>query len=239
MKIYRVLLFVFLAFALLFASTQVLAGAVSLPTAKDTPVTTKTPKPPMDTDKSTQKAEDKATKQAEKLDDKATKQADKPKGKHEHFKGTVTAVDSGSSITLALRDGSPVIIGLTGDTRIKFPGPKNSVPAGIQTGMTVSVQAIRDENNNLVARMVMVIPGKPSKIHRVGIVTEYIENERITIQDKDGNPFTFTITGDVKLLPEERASELAIGSRVTIIAPRDPATGGFRVIGIVIHPAKP
>lgn len=224
MKIYRVLLFLFVAFALFFASTQVLASPGNLPNAQNAS-TTKTPGA-----KATEKAGDKATKQANK--------ENKPKGKHEHFKGTVTAVDF-ASLKLTLRDDSSVTIGLTADTRIKFPGPKNSAPAGIETGMTVSVQAIRDENDQLVALRVMVIPGKPSKIHRVGIVTEYTSGASITIQDKDGNTYTFTITGEIKLLPAERAGKLGVGSRVTIIAPRDPATGGVTVKGIVIHPAKP
>jgi hypothetical protein len=235
MKIYRVLLFLFVAFALLFASTQVLASPVDIPNAQNAS-TTKTPGA-----KATEKAGDKATKQAEKVEDKATKQAnkeDKLKGKHEHFKGTVTAVDS-DSLKLTLRDGSPMTIGLTADTRIKFPGPKNSAPTSIELGMTASVQAIRDENDQLVALRVMIIPGKPSKIHRVGIVTEYTPGASIKIQDKDGNTYTFTITGEIKLLPAERAGELEVGSRVTIIAPRDPATGGVTVKGIVIHPAKP
>ena len=224
MKIYRILLFVFVAFALLFASTQVLAGPGNTPNAQNAS-TTKTPGA-----KATEKAEDQATQRANKENQR--------KGKHEHFKGTVTAVDS-SSITLSLRDGSSVTIGLTGDTRFKFPGPINSAPTSIQVGATANVQAIRDENDNLVALRVMVIPGKPSKIHRVGIVTEYTPGASITIQDKHGNTYTFTIDGDIKLLPAERAGELAVGSRVTIIAPRDPASGGVTVKGIVIHPAKP
>ena len=85
----------------------------------------------------------------------------------------------------------------------------------------------------------MVIPGKPTKIHRVGVVIAYTPGVSITIQDKNGNEFTFTLTGETKLLPAERAEELAVGSRVTIIAPRDPASGGVTVKGIVIHPAKP
>ena len=212
MKIYRVLLFLLVGFALLFASTQVLAGPTNMPNA-NTPGA-----------KATEKA--------------ATKQADKPHGKHENFKGTVAAVDA-ASITVTLRDGSSVSVGLTSDTRIKFPGPKNSAPQSIEVGMTAMVQAIRDESGNLVARSVMVIPGKPSKIHRVGIVTAYTPGASITIQDKDGNTFTFTITGEIKLLPPERADQLAVGSRVTIIAPRDPASGGVNVKGIVIHPVKP
>lgn len=150
----------------------------------------------------------------------------------------MTAIDA-NSITLTLRDGSSVTVGLSADTRMKFPGPKNSAPGSIQSGMTVMVQAIRDQGNNLIARAVMVIPGKPSKIHRVGIVTAYTAGSSITRQDKDGNSYTFAITDETKLLPAERAGDLAVGSRVTIIAPRDPASGGVTVKGIVIHPSTP
>ena len=221
MKIYRVLLFVFLGITLLFASTQVLASPVNLPNAAG-PNVTKTPNG-KGSDKATQKAED---------------NANKSHGKHENFKGKIAAVDS-SSITLTLRDGSSVTVSLTSDTRMKFPGPKNSAPQSVEAGMNAMVQAIRDESGNLVARSVMLIPGKPSKIHRVGIVTAYTAGSSITIQDKDGNTYTFAITGEIKLLPPERAGELAVGSRVTIIAPRDPASGGVTVKGIVVHPAKP
>jgi len=226
MKIYRVLFFVFVAFALLFVSTQAFAEQANLQ-AQNTPGAN-----------ATQKVEEKATKQAEKLNDKATHQANQPKGKHEHFKGTVAAANS-ASVTLTLRDGSSVTIDLTPDTRLKFPGPKDSAPTSVQPGMTVNVQAIRGENGQLFARMMLVIPGKPSKIHRVGIVTEYAPGTSITIRDKDGNTYKFAIVGEIKLLPPGRASELTIGSRVTIIAPRDPASGGVVVKGIVVHPAKP
>jgi hypothetical protein len=104
--------------------------------------------------------------------------------------------------------------------------------------MKVMVQAFRDQGGNLITRAVMVIPGKPSKIHRVGMVTEYTVGHSITIQDKDGNTYTFALTHETKLLPAERAGALAVGARVTIIAPRDPASGGVTVKGIVIHPPK-
>lgn len=224
MKIFRMIMFMFIGLTLLFASTQVLASPLNLPNAQG-PQGTKTPKG-NGTDNATQRAEDK------------TNQNDKLRGKHENFKGTVAGVSS-DSITLTLRDSSSVTVSLTSDTRMKFPGPKTSAPATIEVGMTAMVQAVRDQNNNLVALRVMVIPGKPSKIHRVGTVTAYTAGSSITIQDKDGNPFTFTITSDTKLLPAERADQLAVGSRVTIIAPRDPGTGGVTVKGIVIHPAKP
>src|SRR6266498_1215391 len=221
MKRYRLFLLLILAMAFLPVTSQAFASSSTFQGQK-----THVPKTP-------------GAEATEKSDEKATKQAGDPeKGKHEHFKGTVTAVDS-DSLTLTLRDNSSVTIGWNADTRIKFPGPKDSAPTSIQTGMNVMVQAIRDFSNNLTARMVMVIPGKPTKVHRVGVVTAYAAGQSITIQDKDGKTYTFILNADTKLLPAERAGVLAVGSRVTVIAPRDPASGGFTARGIVIHPATP
>jgi len=221
MKPYRLALLLFFVTALLLATTQVFASPANLPPAKNTPG----PNTP-------------AGKATEKAEEHATKQAERPHGKHEHFKGIVSAVDSGS-ITLTLRDGSSVTVSLTADTRMKFPGPKDSAPTSVQPGMNVMIQAIRDESGNLIAVRVMVIPGKPSKVHRVGIVTEYTAGESITIQDKKGDTYSFALNAETKLLPTERAETLAVGSLVTIIAPRDPTNGGMAAKGIVIHPAKP
>jgi hypothetical protein len=220
MKQYRFLLFFMFVIALLLATTQAFASPANVPPVKNTPGA-----------KATEKAEEKATEQA-------TEQADKQHGKHEHFKGTVSAVES-NSITLSLRDGSSVTVGMTADTQMKFPGPKDNAPKSIQAGMSVIIQAIRDQSDHLVALRVMAIPGKPSKIHRVGIVTEYTAGKSITIKDKKGDTYSFTLNSDTKLLPAERVDSLAVGSLVTIIAPRDPASGGVTVKGIVIHPAKP
>jgi hypothetical protein len=156
------------------------------------------------------------------------------KGKPEHYKGTISAYDS-ASITLTLVDGTSVTIGITPDTRVHGPG-KGGVAITPQVGMTAMVQARRDESNNLVARFIQIIPGKPALTHRVGEVTEYTEGSSITILAMDGNSYTFTLTAETKILPAERADELAVGSWVTIIAPRDPAMLGWTATGIVVHP---
>lgn len=226
MKIYRVLLFLLVTFALMFASTRAFASPGDISAGNDVPAATKTPKL-KGPDNATQKAIENGNKQAD----------EHSKGKHENFKGMVAAFDF-SNITLTLKDGSSVTISLTADTRIKFAGKKDS-NSTIEVGMNAMVQALRAEDETLTARSVMVIPGKPAKIHRVGIVTGYTAGSGITIQDKDGNVFTFTLTTETKLLPAERAGDLAVGSFVTIIAPRDPATGGVNVTGIVVHPNKP
>jgi hypothetical protein len=215
MNKYRVILFLVLSLMLLLVTSQVFAssGNPNPQASQNTP----------------------GAKATEKAIERATEQAGNPNGKHENFRGIVSAIDS-TSITLTLRDGSSVTVGMNADTRLKFPGLKDSTPSAIQPGMNAMVQAIRDQDDNLIARAVMVIPGKPSKIHRVGIVTEYTASNSITIQDEHGNTYTFVIVGETKLLPAERAQTLAVGSRVTIIAPRAPATGGVTVRGIVIHP---
>src|SRR5512135_872840 len=64
---------------------------------------------------------------------------------------------SASSLTLTLSDGSQVAM------------------------------AITDQNNNLVARAVMAIPGQPLRVHRVGTVTGYTAGSSITIKATDGN----------------------------------------------------
>jgi hypothetical protein len=221
MKKYRLLLFLTLSMALLLVTSQAFASPADLQQGKNTPG----PNTP-------------GAKATEKAIENANKHAGNPHGKHENYKGIVSAVDS-TSITLTLRDGSFVSVGLSADTRMKVPGPKLSAPTSILPGMSAMVQAVRDPAGNLIARAVMVIPGKPSKVHRVGVVTDYTAGSTISIQDKDGNTYTFAITADTKLLPAERAATLAVGSRVTIIAPRDPANGGVTVKGIVIHPAVP
>ena len=80
-------------------------------------------------------------------------------------------------------------------------------------------------------------PGKPPKVHRVGIVTAYTPGTSITIQAKNGMTYTFTLTESAKILPLERTNQLTVGRRVTIIAPRDVTSGGWRALGIVVHPA--
>jgi hypothetical protein len=72
---------------------------------------------------------------------------------------------------------------------------------------------------------------------RVGWVTAYTPGSSITIEGHDGSFSTFSLTSSVKILPPGRASQLAVGSRVTILAKADPSTGGWMAFGIVVHPA--
>ncbi len=72
---------------------------------------------------------------------------------------------------------------------------------------------------------------------KVGWVLNYEPGVNITIQDKFGNVATFALTPDTMILPRPRANQQVVGSRVTILARRDPTTGGWIAFGIVIHPS--
>jgi len=166
----------------------------------------------------------------------ATAQAGKH-GKPTVYRGTLSALDA-SSLTLMLVDGSSITIGLTPETRIKVPGPKAQGET-LLVGMQVVVHSVADESGGPIARSVMAVPGKPSLTHRVGTVTAYAAGSSITILAVDGNSYTFALTADTKILPPGRAGTLAEDSRVTIIAPRDPAALGWTATGIVVHPPLP
>jgi len=48
--------------------------------------------------------------------------------------------------------------------------------------------------DEFTAVKVQVVPGKPARIHRVGVVTAYTAGESITILAKDGNEYTFELS---------------------------------------------
>ena len=151
-----------------------------------------------------------------------------------HFRGIITAVDA-TSLTVQLADGTSVLIALTPETRIHVPGPKAQGDT-LLVGMQVMVMAFGDETAGWTARSVMAIPGAPVRTHRVGIVSAYTAGVSITIDATDGQSYTFVLTAETKILPAEQAATLAVGSLVTIIAPRDPAALGWTATGIVVHP---
>ncbi len=158
------------------------------------------------------------------------------KGKPQIFRGVITAV-SDSSLTITLRDGSSVTVSLDAGTRIHLPAARKDGSATLQVDMQVVVQARSDPNGTLVAQRVVAVPGKPSRAHRVGWVTDYQPGVSITIQARDGNTYTFQLAPQVKILPADRAAQLAPGALVTIIAPRNPSQLNWVAVGIVVHPA--
>ncbi len=210
-KTLAILIIVLLTLTIL--STQVFASPPVGPAPKNTP----------------------GAKATEKATNRLNTQGNKPTGKPEHFKGTIVSANA-ESITLNVA-GSDVTIALNADTRIRIPKVKDPSIESLQAGLTAMVLARPDNTGTLIARFVQVIPGKPGKVHRVGIVTAYSPGVSITIRAHDGVEYTFQLTADTKILPAERASQLAVGSLVTLIAPRDPASATPIAKGIVVHPA--
>lgn len=160
-----------------------------------------------------------------------------PHGQPTILRGTITILvppTSPTSMTIKLDDGSTQTIGLTTDTKIKVPGPKSEGDV-LLVGMRVIVMAFPDQNSNLVARMVLAIPGQPVRVHRVGTVTAYTAGASITIKATDGNTYSFSLTPSTQILPS--GSQVTVGAFVTIIAPRDPSTLVWTATGIVVQPS--
>jgi len=163
------------------------------------------------------------------------KSSSNPHGKPANYRGSINTVDA-SSLVLTLRDGSSVTFVLDTGTVVKIPTMRGSGSvADLKSGMEVGVHAV-DGSGTLTAKMVLVVPGKPVLMHRVGVVTAYTAGASITIQATDGNTYTYLITSATRLLPSSLASQLAVGSYVTIIMPRDVTGGAATASGIVIHP---
>lgn len=156
------------------------------------------------------------------------------KASPQNIKGAVSAVDA-ASLTLTLADGTTQVFVVSDKTQVKIPTVKNAAITDVAVGAQVMVQARADKDGALVALKIQVIPGKPTKIHRVGVVTEYTAGVSITIEAKDGTTTTFKLTETTKILPAHRADKLVVGAQVTIISRRSPAGGELTAQGIVIH----
>ncbi len=168
---------------------------------------------------------------------KATEKATQGKGKRTTYRGAVASVADGS-LTLTLADGSSLTFAVSSDTHITVPTlGSGATLSSITPGAQAAVQARQADAGSLTALHIVVAPGKPTIVHRVGVVTAYAAGTSLTLQDKDGNAFSFALTSDTKILPQERASELAVGSRVTIIARRDVTGGPATAQGIVVQPS--
>ncbi len=214
-----------------FGASQALASPVDVTVAKKTPG--KTPGA-----QATERAIERAADQADDDDNEENNGNGNSKGKPVNIKGILVSVDA-ESLEIKLSDDSIVTVLITEETRIQIPTlGKDAAIENLVPGVQVGVQAREDEDGLLIAKSITVIPGKPTKVHRIGIVTEYLEGESITIEAKDGESYTFAITEDTKILPASRADELEEGVRVTIITPRDVTGGEPTAKGIVIHPTK-
>jgi len=129
------------------------------------------------------------------------------------------------------------------DTAVKVPTlSKSAVFADIKVGMTVIVM-VYEKDGKLYIRHINVVPGKPAISHHVGKVVEFVYDAvtggKITIEPKKGDKVTFEILASkFKILPE--GAEVKVGSLVTVISSRDPATVNRLIAsGVVVHGVKP
>ena len=160
------------------------------------------------------------------------------------IKGEVTAV-SDTSITIGETE---VFVDET--TRYHIPtlnkptiaaSIKGGTLADIQVGMLVTAMLV-EKDGKPYARQIVVIPSRPVLKHHVGKVTAYSYDSAtggsITIEDKDGESFTFEIlAGKFKILPP--GSEVAVGDMVTVISRRDPAQNKLIADGVVVKKLRP
>ena len=179
-------------------------------------------------------------------------------GKKTNFRGVVVA-SSDTSLTVELKDGTQQVIALDGNTVIKYPthfipqatetatataeatdvptetstATETAVVTGPLDGLQVMVHAVKQADESYLALTVMVIPGKPVKLHHVGEVTAYTEGVSITIKGKDGKETTFDISDMTKILPD--GSKIAVGDTVTVIMPRVLNGQPMVAAGIVLH----
>ncbi len=213
-------------------------------------------------DKSDMKATQQAAKE-DRTDLRATEKVErmdaKLAGKKYHFRGEVTDVTA-TTLSVTLKSGGDMVFDLTPTTAFKIPTlGQGATWEELNVGVQVIVTAVKPGEpevdasatavptvdpsatatavaGEFTAVTVHVVPGKPEKIHRVGVVTVYEAGKTITIEAKDGELYTFVLSDTTKILPEERVDKLVVGAKVTIISRRDPTGGPLAAQGIVVHP---
>jgi hypothetical protein len=175
-------------------------------------------------------------KATEKAGVKTPKGKEPGKGRKLTFSGEAVEAGSGS-LTIKTDAGGETTFLVTADTSIEIPTlGKNATLADLNLGVRVLVRASAGDDGTFTALQIRVVPGKPDEKHHVGIVVDYQPDVSIAIRASDGTEQSFLITADTKILPVERADELAVGRLVTIISRRDVTGGPFTAQGIVVHP---
>jgi hypothetical protein len=189
---------------------------------------TRTPKP-------TREAAAKTPREKDPKAAKTPKASKTPKEKRINFSGEVLVVGE-AGLTVKTGTGEEISFRIDKDTSVKIPTLKDATAADIRVGTNVHIRAVAEADGSFTALQISVSPGQPPAKHHVGEVTAYEAGASITILAHDGNEYTFLITEETKILPADRADELAVGRRVTIISPRDVTGGPFIAKGIVVHP---
>jgi len=174
------------------------------------------------------------------------------KVKKENFRGTVVS-STDTSLTIALKKGGEQVFTLDIDTVIKYPThfipvatevPTEPVPTvdpsatpegPLAVGLEVMVRAAKQTDDSYLSLNIMVIPGKPVKVHHVGGVSAYTAGESIEITTKDGSVDVFELSDTTKYLPDGSVDTLKVGDTVTIVIPRVLTGQPLVAAGVVLH----
>lgn len=108
--------------------------------------------------------------------------------------------------------------------------------ASYGTGWGAPVRPFTSDWDAFAAKLSIHGPTAPPVPAAAGLVTQYVAGDHITIQGADGSLETFQLSSETRILPPKRAGLLAVGSHVRIVSRRDPSTGSWIAINIVILP---
>ncbi len=183
---------------------------------------------------------DKGNKTGQNKNEQNTNNGNGQKGAVQVYKGTIESL-AAPTFSITLVDGSLMEFTADDQTQVKVPTMKDATLDSLAVGEQVIVQTRTSADDVVTVVKILLVPGKPPVVHRVGMVTDYSpasgdSDGSITIQDQADDTFTFTVTVDTKILPTG-TTEVNPGDLVTIIAPRNPATPTAQLTanGIVVH----
>ncbi len=132
--------------------------------------------------------------------------------------GTVKSkTDTSIVVTTAKED---VTLTVDANTLYWNPPQKNATLADVTVGARIAVLAEKQTDGSLLAKRVLIIPAKPTRIQEMVTVTA-ISGNTVTLTDKDGNVSTIQ-------LPAGMADKLTVGDLITITLLKTP--GADKVI---------
>lgn len=234
MKRTRILALAIVALTLLAITTQAFAGSISIAPARHTPG----PHPTHEHGNGNGNGNGNQGQGHGNQGQGHGNQANSCQGQRTSWRGVVTATDlNAGTLSTTQSDNSVANFTLTSDTRIRFAGNHSATLADLQAGMNVIVFGCTDSSGAFTALSIAAVPGRPTKQHHVGVVTAYVAGTSITILAHNGQSYTYLLSPDTKILPNDRASELGVCSLVTVIFPRNRTGGDTWARGIVVHPA--
>ena len=144
------------------------------------------------------------------------------------------------SFVLQTNQGDITVL-VDGSTRFSVEGKESAAFKDLKVGDRVNVNGTRDSNNDLVAKIVHVIPSKASFQHFVGTIepasytaASGTTKGSITIKDRrTGQDVTFVVTSSTKIELPQGQTAPASGDLVTIVATED--SSGYTATGIAVE----